>query len=665
MSTINIYRLPPYRKDIQGIRFMGALIIMIFHIWVGKVSGGVDIFIFISGYLMTGIYLGLVKKHGWNGWLYLFSGVLKRITPTAVLILFLSALATSLLIPLSEQPSVLKELVASLLHVENFQLMAKSADYLESTFRPSPVQHFWALSVQIQIYIFLVFAVTPVIILSIRKDSFYYILLFYCFICVASFIYSIYGIHINAERTYFDPFARLWEFYAGGVLYLLSPYIDVSRAIRNWLGVAGLTLLFVGAIFIPVGAPYPSWPALLPVTAAALLVLSGSKQDVFSSRILSIRWVAFLGSCSFSIYLWHWPILAFYKRFFRVESVPVPAGIAIILISILISILIYYLVEYQFSKIKKSQLLLSYGLSLSLVLVGGASLYFFVDQFRKEVEVVRMNLLEDANYKSIAEVGHDDEISLESSGFDIRILGVAKAIRPEVYTTGCHRKSWQTDAKVCALHTENNNRVVIAVGASHVAQWNPALVELAKKQRFNLLSMTKSGCQFGEGRPNKKCALWNENVLQKIIEINPTYIIVKGTRTFYEKSEELDPNLLSYVKRIRERGIKVVGIRDNPLFNFEVPECVESAVLESRSIIDCRIKRNDALMLSDVLQKEISGKFDLFVDMSDVFCSELYCYGAYNGLLVYRDKHHLHVPYVKGIARHLNQRMSNIFDEPF
>src|SRR5690625_7067088 len=89
------YTALPYRRDIQGIRALGALIIMIFHIWVGKVSGGVDIFIFISGYLMTGIHLRLLRTHGLRGPVHLFSGVLKRITPTAVLILSVAAVLTA------------------------------------------------------------------------------------------------------------------------------------------------------------------------------------------------------------------------------------------------------------------------------------------------------------------------------------------------------------------------------------------------------------------------------------------------------------------------------------------------------------------------------------------------------------------------------------------
>src|SRR5699024_7643825 len=103
----------------------------IFHIWVGKVSGGVDIFIFISGYLMTGIQLGLLRSHGLRAPIHLFSGVLKRITPTAVVILAIAAAWTAWMTPLSEQPSILREYAAALLHLENIHLIRKSVDYLE------------------------------------------------------------------------------------------------------------------------------------------------------------------------------------------------------------------------------------------------------------------------------------------------------------------------------------------------------------------------------------------------------------------------------------------------------------------------------------------------------------------------------------------------------
>src|SRR5690625_4316546 len=163
----------------------------------------------------------------------LFSGVLKRITPTAVLILSVAAVLTALITPLSEQPSILKEYAAALLHLENLHLIRTSTDYLESTFQASPVQHFWALSAQMQIYLVLVLTTTPLFLYSIRKDSLLPVVVLYVALCLASFIHAAHGVAVDAERTYFDPLERLWEFFSGGLLYLLSPYLRIPRARRN------------------------------------------------------------------------------------------------------------------------------------------------------------------------------------------------------------------------------------------------------------------------------------------------------------------------------------------------------------------------------------------------------------------------------------------------
>jgi len=656
------YTALPYRRDIQGIRALGALIIMIFHIWVGKVSGGVDIFIFISGYLMTGIHLGLLRTHGLRGPVHLFSGVLKRITPTAVLILSVAAVLTALITPLSEQPSILKEYAAALLHLENLHLIRTSTDYLESTFQASPVQHFWALSAQMQIYLVLVLATTPLFLYSIRKDSLLPVVVLYVALCLASFIHAAHGVAVDAERTYFDPLARLWEFFSGGLLYLLSPHLRIPRASRNVMGLAGLMLVFAGALFIPTGAPYPAYPALVPILAAALLVLAGNERDVLSSRVLSVRWIVLLGSCSFSIYLWHWPILILYKQYFHVEQVPLSAGLAIMLASILLSLCMYRFLEQPLALIPKSRLAVSYGITAAAILVGGLVVHGSDHHFMGKVAEARQLSLTDRSYHSIAPVENDDQPTVLDAGrFDPRVLQIAKSILPDLYASDCHRPSWQVSrAHVCSLHDEDNDRVVMAVGASHVAQWYPALEIVARERRFNLLSLTKSACPFGADRPGSKCAQWNESALDKVLEINPDFVVVKGTRTFRDKREEADPKLLAYVDRIRQQGIRVIAIRDNPRFNVEIPRCVASAKRNGQSLASCRIPREAVLMPDEQLARAVQDRFDHFVDMTDLFCSRLYCYGAHDGLLIYRDQGHFHVPYVKGVAHHLDERLGEL-----
>jgi len=148
-----------YREDIQGIRAVGAILIMIYHIWLNKVSGGVDVFFVISGFLMTGI---LVKQYNEKGRILpvlFWAKIIKRLAPSAYLVLLATLIGSYFFYPVPLWPSLLSEVIASALHVENIQLIRKSVDYLAREVPPSPVQQFWALSIQIQFYIFLPFVI--------------------------------------------------------------------------------------------------------------------------------------------------------------------------------------------------------------------------------------------------------------------------------------------------------------------------------------------------------------------------------------------------------------------------------------------------------------------------------------------------------------------------
>lgn len=306
------YALNEYRDDIQGLRAVGAIIIMVFHIWFNKVSGGVDVFFVISGFLMTAIVLKAFFVYDIISPLPFWGGVIKRVAPSAYIVLGATLVVSYLISSPVIIQSLLSEIIASALHVENLQLIRLSVDYLATDRIPSPVQQFWALSIQIQFYLVFPFILIPLAYLSKKKATSAPLILGVGFVILSSFTYAVIAVQTNPAMSYFSPLSRIWEFFFGALAFLLVANAKNIKY-RNILGFLGLSLIIGGAIFIPRGAAFSGVVSLVPVVGAIFIIISGTSGGGLTNRILANKFLVFLGGISFTIYLWHWPILIFLK----------------------------------------------------------------------------------------------------------------------------------------------------------------------------------------------------------------------------------------------------------------------------------------------------------------------------------------------------------------
>ena len=159
--SLAAYKKTEYRNDIQGVRAIGAILIMVFHIWFSKVSGGVDVFFVVSGFLMTSLLLSQILGEGNLNPLLFWSQIIKRVAPSAYTVLAVSLLAGYFFLPVDQVMNLFSETLASALHFENIQLIKKGVNYLTADAGKSLVQQFWALSIQMQFYILLPLLVIP------------------------------------------------------------------------------------------------------------------------------------------------------------------------------------------------------------------------------------------------------------------------------------------------------------------------------------------------------------------------------------------------------------------------------------------------------------------------------------------------------------------------
>lgn len=350
----------------------------------------------------------------------------------------------------------------------------------------------------------------------------------------------------------------------GAILCLLLTRKPKQRVLASAYGWAGLiALLSLGAV-VDVSALFPGWVALVPVAAAvAIIVSSAAEREPFILRTRPIVWFA---DSSFAFYLWHWPILVIYRYRFEAD-VGLRGGIAILVTAAVLAWLTLKLVESPVrssSRLQKSVIatLVSVGL---LFVPAAAAVSYWQDSLDKEQE-------------------QSENIDLETlSGDDlVPSLALAKTDHVDAYSNGCHQTNRASEVIECWSGSANGRFTIALVGGSHAVQWLDVVRRAAEAVDARVLSMTKSGCLFGDlaNSPfsvDSSCVAWSANALQAVIEAKPDLVVTLATRQLAQGSNDVSPDAYkTYFRALAEQGIPVLGIRDNPRFSFDVPLCVET-----------------------------------------------------------------------------------------
>lgn len=333
-----------HRADLQGLRAIASLLVAVYHTWIGTVSGGVDIFFVVTGMLITTTLLGGLERTGHvdvRGFLVRLAG---RLLPLAGIVLALVSLGVLVALPTFRWADTFQQVFAAATYWENWLLADLSTDYLAQGADTSPVQHFWAMSVQGQFYLIwaALFVLVAVLIRFVprctpRRTA----LCVVAIVTVASAGWALYGVLTNPVFAYFDTFARLWEFGLGALVAIAGERLVLPRPARVVLGVAGLALV-CSAGFLPAHWHYPGPIALWPALGAVAILLSHRAGDDAPgpvTKFLSWRPLAALGGYSYGLYLFSWAVLVGYRTFVpgatRVGPV---AGALVILVSLLLAV---------------------------------------------------------------------------------------------------------------------------------------------------------------------------------------------------------------------------------------------------------------------------------------------------------------------------------------
>ena len=651
---MDLYKTPNrnYRPEIEGIRALAAILVAVYHIWLGNVSGGVDVFFVVSGFLIITSLVKSYEKKGKIDFIGFWVNLTNRLFPLAFTVLFTVIIVCLFILPETRLNSTILDVFASALYFGNWKLAYDSVDYLAQHNEASPLQHFWAMSVQGQFYIiFPILFFISLFIFKNKKSVRQGFLITLIAVFILSLLYSVYMTNLNQPWAYFDTFTRMWEFSLGGILALLINNIRLNKVMSffaGWLGVIGLISC---GIVLQVSTVFPGYAALYPTLSAVLILIAGNQGGSFGVHgILGSKLFVKLGSLSYGIYLWHWPLLIFYLIVSGSEKVSFLNGMVIILISILLSHLTTRYIEtpireypyYGNMQVAKT----SFFIFATVLLI--TFLWQGDNNFKQKHQAQVTNLI--ASNPASASTIMKNEMNVTF----VPSTAQAKQDLPKMYKDGCHQN--QNDAKVIECeygNTKDFTSTIALVGGSHSAHWLPALEEVAKDEKIRILSYTKSACRFTTTAKDS-CKKWNEDVIKMLVDKKPNLVFTTAD-TGQNQQPTVPQGFLEAWKQLDSKGLDVFAVRDNPWFNVDIPACVEKYGVDSK---ECWIERNKAVPAESPWSKLSTPPANVYyTDLTNEFCEKDYCKPTVNNILVYSDQSHITATFSRSLGLSLKKEL--------
>lgn len=646
-----------FRPELQGLRALAALLVVVYHVWFNRVSGGVDVFFFVTGFLLTG-QLVRAAERGRIRFRAQWARNARRLLPAATTVLSVTVVAGILLLPEGRWAQTVREVVASLLFLENWQLAADAVDYSARSNTTSVVQHFWSLSIQAQVMLLWPLMVALVALtargaMELRGRLAVTLL----GLTAASLTYSIALTSSDQQVAYFHTLTRLWEFSLGGLLALVIGRISLTRgerAILGWVGVVGL--LLCGAV-LPGASVFPGFAALWPTGCAAAILVAGTSQKPTwgADRFLTARPMRYLGDLSYPLYLWHWPVLMFTLVVAGQNQLGFAAGLAVIAVSLVLAALTHHLVERPIMAKPGPVRLRRPAIAVICVLLLAGSWQ-------------GLTIYRSAELGEAGDPNYPGALTL-STGFDPAPAPEPLPPMVSVYDDWVRVERWHCapmpnfPSDVChqPVDYEPERRIVL-VGDSHVQQYAGALLPVAQRREWQLVTILRGACPFSTASEvdpdDTECVEWTNAAAEEIARLQPDAVVTLASRNVRAGLTEVTPR--GFVDRwwqLHELGIPVLAIRDNPRFDFSPPDCLQQ---RGRAAPECGVER--AAVYAPVPPWTVHSDIPpnvTFLDLSDQLCTEVHCPAEIGNVLVYMDDNHLTASYAATMAYAVDREISS------
>ena len=697
---------PRFRPDIEGLRAIAVVAVVLFHAEVPGVGGGfigVDVFFVISGFLITGLLwreansTGTVRLRGFYG------ARARRLLPASALVGVVTAIGAAVLLPPLQARTAFGDGIASALYVSNYRFLLQGVDYSAPYLPPSPFLHYWSLAVEEQFYL-----VWPALILGtawlIRRvrrarqeprtqatASVRPYLVILAVVAAVSLALSLVASHWAPFVAFFSLPTRAWQLAVGGLIALTAgQWGRLSSRAAAIIGCAGLGVILVACNQLSASTLYPGTAALLPTLGAALIIGAGCAAPAQGcGRFLALPPMRAIGRISYSWYLWHWPVLIFAPLIFG-HALGLAGRLTAALLSAVLAVMTLRFIEnpLRFAPAVRDSAWRSLGLgAVATVVAAGVGVALLVvvpTPVGRGTPATPLNFsalppplaradtaaYDDAVKHGFAEVQAAVAASAGLQAVPSNLqppLADAAAELNDMYSSGCMLSGWQVAPPDCVSGDAASTTTVAVVGDSNAAMWNQGFRRIAEQRGWRLEMVVKAGCPLLDlpitspqlHREYTECEQWRGQVIERFRTERPRLVVVNMWRQ-YGPGSGYAPDFTSYspswiesltrlVRQLRDTGAQVLVLGPIPDPQSVPPICL-SGHLDDASA--CSPSRSAAVNESGIKAESAAtaAAGGQYADLTDLFCTGERCPVIVGNTLVYLDKNHLTIEYVRSLA---------------
>jgi peptidoglycan/LPS O-acetylase OafA/YrhL len=565
----------PHRADIQGLRALAVLLVVLAHAGVGLLPGGfvgVDVFFVLSGFLITGLLLAEVQATGTISLIDFYVRRARRILPAAALTLLATDVAAFFLLNFLRARDTVHDSLYTAVFAANFRFAARGMDYFAQTDPPSPLLHYWSLAVEEQFYLVWP-ALLSIVIFALalaqrrRRAGQPRSRPLLLVVVLLSGISLGWSVHLTATlpvAAYFSPLTRAWELGLGCALAVgASTLMRVPPRGRLVMGWAGLAAIVTAAVMFSERTSFPGFAALLPTVGTALAIAAGigdRHSRLAVARLLALRPPCFIGDRSYAFYLWHWPLLILADQYVGYE-LSVTAKLGLLAAAFLLSCVSYALVEDPIRRNARSRKATSavFGMSMAAVLVTAVLCLTAIarDEQRFNAPIASASRMTPARTPVATPtpvlVSYRTPTGSEQALPDV-VAAVAAARRGDpipsgltppigrltsippkyVLPQGCSSRgdSSRSTSKICHLGDTTSRKTIVLVGDSHAMMWLPAVLELAWRDGWNVIPLLRTGCRPDRWVTNEgpeSCRVWYRWAMREVRRLHPRITLIGGS----------------------------------------------------------------------------------------------------------------------------------------
>ena len=607
-----------HRLDIQGLRAIAVLLVILFHFnpaWLPGGFMGVDVFLVISGYLIASILLGKKAQphYSFTATLrYFYTSRFTRIAPAYFTMLVLVSLLAAVLF-LPQDLAVYQKGLHQAAWFNSNHYFANFGDYFAPANHEQPLLHTWSLAVEIQFYL-----LAPFLFLLLPTRTLKWLLaaLLIGLSALAEYRLRVLGIQ---QETYYSLYARLPEFFVGALVALL---VRTTGEGGGWFSSLGLALVLAAAAMQPRLGPFPGLAALLPVVGAALILLRPAQGP--AGQLLASKPMVWLGELSYSLYLWHWPVLALLRYYTGLQVLDMPFSLLFIVLTLLLATLSYYGVE---TPLRAHSIRLKQALAYSLL--AGTAL---------------------ATSASMAKINQ----ALAPASLPVEYLRYADP------ATICHGQIVGDRLK----GDLNSDKEVLVLGDSHAAMLNLFFDQLGKELGFKARIITASSCVTIPGFDYLRIEEWGHKPCLEQIEHAKKYlpsaklIFLAASWSWQLGSDDFKRGLDAFLTVQSKTDVQIYILEQEPLLSKNPLRALRFKALGLEPGIDIDPDYQQANASLQRLAARHPGVTSLNFEATGLFAQAPFA----AGIPIYLDEHHLNEVGAKRYATVARSVFARIMD---